>query len=68
MEKLNNTCCCYEGYAPFTKNGFCRFCFGINPVINNELFNKNKEEKPSKILLSLNIKQKILDLIKNTKL
>lgn len=67
MNNLINVCCCYEGYAPFTKNGGCRFCFGINPNINNKSWNSNKEERPSKILESLNIKQKILNLIKNVK-
>ena len=26
-------CKCKNGYTPFNKNGNCRFCFGINPVI-----------------------------------
>ena len=67
MEKIDNICCCYEGYAPFTKNGGCRFCFGINPHINNESWTSNREKRPSKILNSFNIKQILLDLIKNAK-
>ena len=33
----------------------------------NKSWNSNKEERPSKILESFNIKQKLLDLIKNVK-
>ena len=32
---LINTCYCYEGYSPYTKNGCCRFCFGIHQISNN---------------------------------
>ena len=30
---------CNNGYTPFNKNGNCRFCFGINPLIKK----KNKK-------------------------
>ena len=67
MKKLNNKCCCYEGYAPFTKNGSCRFCFGLSPYINNKSWTGNREERPIKILQGFNIKQILLNLISNSK-
>ena len=66
MEKLNNICCCYEGFAPFTKGGGCRFCFGLSPnIVNNNI---NQSEKTSIFFDQYLItKQKIINLIKNKK-
>lgn len=32
---INHTCICNttQGYSPYIDNGSCRFCWGLNPII-----------------------------------
>ena len=64
---LINTCYCYEGYSPYTKNGCCRFCFGIHQISNNTSLINKKEDKTSHLFTNINLKQTLIDLFKNNK-